>query len=88
MKASYKTKCNGNQCGSKKWKCPEKDQEQLNAMMTEAAKKGAKELMESSHKNKKTKKNVAFNSEDEHNQFSKLGVDDSDDDSYEMASSD
>ena len=89
MKASCKTKCTGNQHGSKKWKHPQKDQEQLNAMMTEAAKKGAKELMESlQHKNKKTKKNVTFDSEDECNQFLKLSVDDSANDSYEMVSSD
>ena len=60
----------------------------MNAMMTEPAKKGAKELMESlQHKNKKTKKNATFDSEDEHNQFSKLSINDSDNDSCEMVSS-
>ena len=88
MKASHKTRHNGNQHGSKKQKHPEKDQEQLDAMMTEAAKKGAKELMESlQHKNKKSKKTATIDSDDECNQFLKLAVDDSDTNSCEMVSS-
>ncbi len=91
MKASYQSKRSGSQCNSKKWKRPEKEQEDLNAMMTAAAKKGAQEAMEKlQHKNKKAKKTVTFDSEDEHNQFSKLRIDDSEessDDSYGTATS-
>ena len=70
MKASHKTKQSGNQHGSKKHKHSEgKSIEQLNAMMAEAAKQGAKAAMESMHKNKKFKRSGSFNSDDEHNQF-------------------
>ena len=55
--------------------------EQLNAMMAEAAKQGAKAAMESMHKNKKFKRSGSFNSNDEHDQFSKLSVNVSDADS-------
>ena len=93
MKVSYKTKCTGEQYSSKKWKHSEKkESEDLNAMMTAAAKKGAQEAMEKiQHKNKKAKKNVTFVSEDEYNQFSKLSVNDSDNsgnDGCKTASSD
>ena len=91
MKASYKSKRSGGQHTSKKWKRPEKEPEDLNAMMTAAAKKGAQEAMENfQHQNKKAKKTVTFDSEDEYNQFSKLRIDDSDesdDDGHATANS-
>ena len=89
MKASYKSKCSGEQYSSKKWKHSEKKEaEDLNAMVTAAAKRGAQEAMEQlQHKNKKIKKNITSNSEEEYNQFAKLRINDSGDDGYETAES-